>query len=123
MRLPLDPGTRIMSPNVVKMTSGLFGQPHRVVDAAHRDHAHRAAGSVHQLDGLGQQVLDSVPVDGVRVTAAHLHELELVACRELGDRLDQRARGRRVPEFVDELHVAPASQAISDELNASISLT
>ena len=80
MRLPFDPGTRIMSPNVVKMTSGLLGQPHRIVDAAHRDHAHRAPGPVHQLDGLGQQMLDPVAVDGVRVTAAHLHEFEMVAC-------------------------------------------
>ena len=84
--------------------AGLFGQPHRVVDAPHRDHADRAPGSVHQFDGLGQQMLDAVAVDGVRVTAAHLHELEMVAGREFGDRFDQGARGGRVPEFVDELH-------------------
>ncbi len=84
--------------------AGLLGQPHRVVHPAHRDHAHRTAGSVHQLDGFGQQVLDSVPVDGVRVTAAHLHELEMVGARQLGDGLDQRTCGRRVPEFVDESH-------------------
>ena len=125
MRLPFDPGTRIMSPNVVKMMPGLLGQPHRVVHAAHRDHAHRAPGSVHQLDGLRQQMFDAVPVDGVRVTAAHLHELELVAGRELGDRFDQGACGGRVPEFVDELHACNPflTHAISDELNASISLT
>ena len=84
----------------------LLGQPHRVVDAAHRDHAHRAARPVHQLNGFRQQVLDAVPVDGVRVPAAHLHELELVIARQLGDGLDQSTCGRRVPEFVDELHAA-----------------
>jgi hypothetical protein len=70
-------------------------------------------------------MLDAVPVDGVRVTAAHLHELELVAGGEFGDRFDQGARGRRVPEFVDVLHARNPllTQAISDELNASISLT
>ncbi len=105
--------------------AGLLGQPHRVVDAAHRDDAHRAPGPVHQLDGFGQQVLDAVPVDGVGVPAAHLHELELVAAGQLGDGLDQRARGGRVPELVDESHCAStlSRQAISDALNASISLT
>ena len=121
----MEPGTRIMSPNVVKMTSGC--------SASHIASSTRPIGitqtgqpgSVHQLDGLRQQMLDAVPVDGVGVPAAHLHELELVAGGQFGDRFDQGAGGRRVPEFVDELHALHPllSQAISDELNASISLT
>ena len=61
--------------------AGRLGDRDGVVDAAHRDHADRAARAVHQLDGLGQDVLDAVPVDRVRVPAAHLHELEVVVAR------------------------------------------
>ena len=46
-----------------------------VVDAAHRQHADRAAGAVHELDAVGQQRLDPVAVDRVRVPAADLHQL------------------------------------------------
>ncbi len=49
-----------------------------VVDAAHRDDAHRAAGTVHELYVGRQDMLDPVPVDRVRMAAADLHELELV---------------------------------------------
>jgi len=56
--------------------AGLLGQPHRVVHPAHRDNTNRTARPVYQLDRLRQQMLDAVPVDGVRVTAAHLHELK-----------------------------------------------
>ena len=48
--LPFVPGTRIMSPNAVKITSGSSGDREAVVDAAHRQHAHRAAGAVDQFD-------------------------------------------------------------------------
>ena len=47
-----------MSPKQVKITPSLAGDRHPVVDPAHRDHADRAAGPVHQLDVLGQQVVD-----------------------------------------------------------------
>ena len=68
--------------------AGLLGQPHRVVDAAHRDDAHRASGPVDELDRFGQEMLDSVAVDGVSMAAAHLHEFEMVVSCELGDRFD-----------------------------------
>ena len=55
---------------------GVLGDGDGVVDPAHRDHAHRAARAVHQLDAVGQHVLDAVAVDRVGVPAAHLHELE-----------------------------------------------
>ena len=76
-----------------------------IVDAPHRDHADRTAGPVDELDVLGQQVVDAVLVDRVRVPAAHLHHLVVPA------RLDRREdlRGQRPPEravaeLVDELH-------------------
>jgi hypothetical protein len=47
-----------MSPKQVKMT---LGWP-----------------ASHQFDVVGQQVFDAVPVNGVGVSAAHLHELEVV---------------------------------------------
>ena len=72
--LPCVPGTRIMSPNAVKITSGSLGHGQAVVDAAHGQHAHRAAGTVHQLDVGRQQILQPEAIDGVRVAAAHFHE-------------------------------------------------
>ena len=53
-----------------------------VVDATHRDHADGAARPVHELDVRREHVLDAVSVDGVRVPAAHLHELEVVGAGE-----------------------------------------
>ncbi len=83
------------------------GDGDAVVDAAHRDHADRAAGAVHELDVRRQQVVDAVLVDRVRVAAADLHHLVVAA------RLDQRqdlagdgAAERGVAELVDVLHAA-----------------
>ena len=87
-----EPGTRIMSPNEVKMTPGRPGQRDGVVDAAHRDDAHRATGAVHQLDRGREEVLDAVPVDRVGVAPADLHELVVPIACQLGD-AGQRARG------------------------------
>src|SRR5487761_149384 len=87
---PADPGTRIMSPNEVMITSG------------------GAAGAVHQGDGLRQVVLEAVLVDGVRVPAAHLHEL--VGAARLAERRylrGERVSLVRVTEFVNEPHRHP----------------
>ena len=100
------PGTRIMSPNDVKITPGVVGHGDGVVDPAHRDHAHRAARAVHELDGRGEHVLDAVAVDRVRVPAAHLHELEVIVAGELGDPRHQGARRGRIAILVDEAHRA-----------------
>ena len=83
----------------------LVGERDAVVDAPHRDHADRAARPVHELDVGGQQVVEAVLVDRVRVPAAHLHDL-VVAAR-LDDREDlagERAAELGVAELVDELH-------------------
>ena len=82
----------------------LLGDRDGVVDPAHGDDAHRAARPVDQFDRGGQDVLDAVPVDGVRVPPAHLHELELVVAGQLRDPRHQRPGCRRVPVFVDEAH-------------------
>ena len=76
-----------------------------VVDPAHRDHAHRAAGAVDELDVRRQQVVDAVLVDRVRVPAAHLHDL-VVAARLDGrqDLAGQGAAELGIAELVDELH-------------------
>ena len=74
--------------------AGLVGDRDPVVDAAHRDHADRAAGAVDELDVRRQQVVDPVLVDRVRVAAADLHHL-VVAARLDGRRGSRpRARGR-----------------------------
>jgi hypothetical protein len=59
---------------------------------------------VDQLDARGQHVLDAVTVNGVRVAAAHFHELEVVAFGQFLDPSDQSAGGSRVAIFVDETH-------------------
>ena len=61
---------------------------------------------MHELDVRREDVLDAVAVDGVRVAAADLHELEVVVAGELGDPRDQRARRGRVAVLVDEAHRA-----------------
>jgi hypothetical protein len=62
---PRRPGTRIMSPKQVRMTPSRCAIAMPSSHPAHRDHAHRAARAVHELDGLGQVVLHAVAVDGV----------------------------------------------------------
>ena len=105
---PWLPGTRIMSPNEVMIVSGCRGQVDGVVHPPHRDDAHRAAGAVHQRDRLGQVVLEPVLVDGVRVAAAHLHELVLAArLAQLGDPGGQGVRLVGVAELIDEPHGSP----------------
>ena len=91
-RLPREPGTRMASPNVVKITPGCVGDGDAVVDASHRQHADRAARAVHQLDLLRQHALDAVAEDRVRVAAAHLHDLDRPRRRFDGAR--QRGRSR-----------------------------
>ena len=97
----------------------VLGHGDGVVDAAHRDHADRAAGAVHQLDALGQHVLDAVAVDGVGVAAAHLHELERVAGGQLGDVAHDGAGGDRVAVLVDEAHVSRPGPGRRPRVDAS----
>ena len=111
-RVPVEPGTRIMSPKQVKITPVVLGERDAVVDAAHRDHADRAAGAVHELDVRRQQVVDAVLVDRVGVAAADLHHLVVAA--GLDQRQDLAGHGaaeRGVAELVDELHARPSGQA------------
>ena len=108
-RAPGCPGTRIMSPNEVMMVSGWDGQADGVVHPAHRDDADRAARAVHQRDRLGQVVLEAVLVDGVRVPAAHLHQLVLPpGLAQLRDLRGQRVRLVGVAELINEPHAVPA---------------
>ena len=105
--VPSAPGTRSMSPKQVKITPGLVGDRDAVVDAPHRDHAHRAARAVHELDVRRQQVVDAVLVDRVGVPAAHLHDLVVAARLDRGEDLArQRPPELGVAELVDELHAA-----------------
>ena len=88
--LPCAPGTRIMSPKAVKTTVGIGEHGEAVVDAAHRQHADRAARAVHQFDVRREQVLQSEAIDGVGVAAAHFHEAVMAA-------RDRRAGGSLRP--------------------------
>src|SRR5581483_7923488 len=90
-----------------------------VVDPAHRDDAHRAAGPVHQFDGRRQHVLDAVAVDGVGVAAAHLHELVVAVAGQLGDRPDQSPGGSGVAVLVDEPHGSATGEACNADISAA----
>ena len=108
--VPDPPGTRIMSPKQVKITLGL----HRATAIASSTRPMGITqtgqpGPVYELDVRGQQVVDAVLVDRVRVPAAHLHDLVVAAGL---DRRHDLAR-ERTPELgvavlVDELHVSLA---------------
>ena len=78
---------------------------------------------MYQFDIVRQQMLDAVPVNGVRVSAAHLHELEVLgaATRQVLYRSQQLAGRRRVAEFVNEFHFCPL-QPMADVSKASISV-
>ena len=89
---------------------GLVGERDAVVDAAHRDHADRAAGPVHELDVRGQQIVDAVLVDRVRVAAADLHELVMAAgLHEAQDLAREDLAQRGIAKFVDVLHSGASS--------------
>ena len=114
-----------MSPKQVKITSGW--------PASHIASSMRPIGitqtgqpgAVHQFDVVGQQVFDAVPVNGVGVPAAHLHELEVFGAAGPGQVLDgdQQFAGRgRVTEFVNEFHMRSSLQTMADESKASISV-
>ena len=109
-RLRREPGTRIASPNVVKITSGRSAIATQSSTHAHRQHADRAARAVHELEGLRQQFFEAVAEDRMRVAAAHFHDLQrpgaLVhdALGENVDALDHRACLDRIAEFVDVFH-------------------
>ena len=91
-----------------------LGDRDRVVHAAHRDHAHRAARPVHELDLVREQLLEAVPVDRVRVAAADLHHAHHLARRdERADLGGEAARERRVAVLVDVSHEAPPSSRSS----------
>ena len=110
-RLPSEPGTRIMSPKQVKITPGCARDRDAVVHAAHRDHADRAAGPVHEFDVRGQQVVDPVLVDRMRVAAADLHELVVAAGLDRGEDLRrEHAAELGVAELVDVLHALELHQ-------------
>ena len=53
-----------------------LGDGDAIVDAAHRQHADRAARPVHQFDLLRQHALDAVAEDRVRMAAAHFHDVD-----------------------------------------------
>src|SRR5690606_4105299 len=75
------------------------------------------------LDGVGEQPIEPVANDGVRLPAAHLHDHPRP--RDLGrDALDQPAHERRVAILVEVLHVgspAPDGRAESSPSASSSS--
>ena len=114
---PVGPGDAHHVAEAGEDHARLAGDRDAVVHPPHGDDADGTPRAVHQLDVGGQQVVDPVLVDGVRVPAAHLHHL-VVAARLDGaeDLARERAAELRVTELLDEPHAgAPArpSRAIA----------
>ena len=95
-----------------------------VIDPAHRNHAHRAARAVDELDVRGQQVVDPVLVDRVGVPATHLHHLVVATGLELGrgsarpapDRAGRHGTRRRTS--INAPQVADGHAGVDEELVA-----
>src|SRR5687768_5299841 len=92
----------------------------RAIDLFERRDAHRAAGAVHELQTLRQQLIDPVLHDRMRLTAADFHE---------GPRSRHRAadlRGERggdppVPILVEILHGSVSGASSSSSCPSSLS--
>ena len=93
-RLPSDPGTRIMSPKQVKITPSLWAiaipSSTRPIGITHTGQPGPCTSSTL----AGQQVVDPVLVDRVRVAAAHLHQLVVAAGLDQRQDLRRPRRGR-----------------------------
>ena len=105
---PLLPGTRIMSPNEVMMVSGweasAIASSTRPIGITQTGQP----GPCTSVIGLRQVILEPVLVDGVRVPAAHLHQLVLPPrLAQSGDLRGQGVRLVRRAEFVNEAHHCP----------------
>jgi hypothetical protein len=72
--VPFAPGTRIISPNAVKITFGSRDIERPIVDSSHGQHVDGATGPVHQLDVGWKQVLQAEAVDRVGVATANFHQ-------------------------------------------------
>ena len=121
-----SPGTRIMSPNDVKITPGVLAtamaSSTRPIGITHTGQP----GPCTSSTDAGQDVLDPVAVDRVGVPAAHLHELEVVVAGELGDAAHEGAGGDGIAVLVDEAHAVTAQPSrsrsrLSPPLHASAS--
>ena len=84
---------------------GLLGDREPVVDSAHRQHAHRAARAVDQVDIGGQQILQPEAIDGVGVSAANFHDAVVpVGIGQPADFFGGPADDFRFAKLVDKFH-------------------
>ena len=94
-----------MSPNAVKITSGDCGEGKPVIDPAHGKDADRAAGTVDEFDVGRKNILQTEPVDRVRVSAAHLHNTIMPAgIGEATDLLSSSGDYFRIAKFIHKSH-------------------
>ena len=97
-------------------------QGNRPIQPTNRQHTHRTAGAVDQLDIVRQQGAQPVAGNGVGVAAAKLHQPILTVGLDHGGNLGrQRARGVAIAEFVHVFHAAPsASLSTASAIKASV---
>ena len=96
----------------------LAAEGESVVNPAHRQHADRTARAVDQLDVGREDVLEAETVDGVRMSAAHLHDPVVAArVRQPADLLAGPGDDLGVPELVHESHESlRGAEAVAPDL-------
>ena len=84
---------------------GIFGDGEPVVNPAHRKHAHRAAGTMHQLHIVGKQIIQAEAIDGVRVASAHFHQpVVALGIGNAPNLLSGLRNGGRIAKLVHKFH-------------------
>src|SRR5207237_1932135 len=76
----------------------------RAIDDLERRDADGTPGTMDELDAGGQDLVDAVLHDAVRLAPAHFHQHPRPRCRA-GDCLEPAARRGAVPMLVEEFHV------------------
>ena len=76
-----------------------------IVDAAHRQHANRAARTVNQFDVGGKQILQAKTINCVGVAAAHFHDaIVAIGIGELANFFACFGDEFRSAKFIHEFH-------------------
>ena len=101
------PGTRSMSPNEQKITSGRWAICMALSICSIGSHAHRAAGTMHKSYLFGQQLVYPKLDNRMRLPPAHLHDGPRPG-RDASNSVRILLRKIGVPVFVNVFHLVPS---------------
>ncbi len=111
LRFRLEQGKAIRSRHAQAVAVGAQGdallqrQPDRLIDAADRQHANRAAGAVDHFYVIRQQIGHAIAGNGVRMAAAEFHEMVAAPGLRLAPDGDgEFLRDLAIAEFIDVFH-------------------